>query len=60
MRYLSDILSRIGYTTVGATSQEATWDEISALGYFLLPGTLTQPELKLLLHAQNWTYNVFL
>ena len=30
---------------VGTISQEATWDEISTLGY-LLPGTLTQLELK--------------
>ena len=39
---------------VSATSQEATWDEISTLGYFyyqLLPGTLTKPELKLI--SQN-------
>ena len=52
MRYPSDISTRIGYTTVGATSQEATWDEIYSR-IFLLPGTLTEAELKLLSRAQN-------
>ena len=35
-----DILSGIGYTTVGAISQEATWDEISTLGYYIKTLTL--------------------
>ena len=38
---------------VSATSQKATWDEISTLGYFYYQELLTRPELKLLSHAQN-------
>ena len=30
----TDEKTTVGYTTVGAISQEATWDEISTLGYF--------------------------
>ena len=48
-----EISTGIGYTTVGATSQEATWNEISTLGYFYYQELLTEAELKLLSHAQN-------